>query len=246
MTSASSVSSAVNRVGAFVVVGAVGFAFQLTVLAVLMSFAHWTWLPATIAAVELAVIHNFCWHERFTWKDRLVGLEETSRSRRLNVLERFLRFNGATALTSVLGNVLLMAIYVGVLGLPTLLANVAAVGTMSVANFWSPIGGCSGQGGAGGAGGERPLPLPKKRQRRLAVALAGACAFSAVASAAPSPATVAAWNQYVAQAEKRLDPARRTAVAGGIDPRRSRQEAVPSGWKAVRSATGAGRSSSRT
>ena len=38
-------ASAVNRVGAFVVVGAVGFAFQLTVLAVLISFAHWTWLP---------------------------------------------------------------------------------------------------------------------------------------------------------------------------------------------------------
>jgi hypothetical protein len=44
----------------------------------------------------------------------------------------------------------------------------------------------------------------------LAVVALVMCTFSTVASASPSPAAVAAWDQYVAQTEKRLDPARRT------------------------------------
>ena len=52
------------RFTVFLVVGWFGFALQLSVLAFLTSVAHWPWLPATIVAVELAVVHNFLWHER--------------------------------------------------------------------------------------------------------------------------------------------------------------------------------------
>jgi putative flippase GtrA len=58
-----------------------------------LSFAHWTWLPATIAAVEHAVINNFFWHERITetaWQFQ-AALEIRDR------LSRRFRFNGARA-----------------------------------------------------------------------------------------------------------------------------------------------------
>src|SRR6266850_7391971 len=62
-----------QRFTVFLAVGWLGFALQLTALAFLTSVAHWPWLPATIVAVELAVVHNFIWHERVTWRDRDAG-----------------------------------------------------------------------------------------------------------------------------------------------------------------------------
>ena len=53
------VPRAIRRQGAFVAVGALGFLVQLSALAALMSLAHWSWLPATLVSVELAVVHNF-------------------------------------------------------------------------------------------------------------------------------------------------------------------------------------------
>lgn len=37
---------------------------QLAVLLVLNSGFHMSYLPATAFAVEMAVLHNFLWHER--------------------------------------------------------------------------------------------------------------------------------------------------------------------------------------
>jgi putative flippase GtrA len=201
----------------FVAVGAIGFVLQLTALAALMSFAHWTWLPATLVAVELAVIHNFFWHERITWRERFAGVERSPRPQTRADLERFLRFNAATGLTSILGNALLMAICVGVLGLPVLLSNAMAVGTMSAANFlladrWVFRAVGAGAADAAGRAGER-VPAPFKK--RLVVALVGICICSTAASAAPSSATVVAWERYVAQTEKRLDARRNAAPPAG-------------------------------
>ncbi|PYR57375.1 MAG: hypothetical protein DMF91_19605 [Acidobacteria bacterium] len=50
------------RITAFVAVGTVGFLVQLAVLAALLA-AGCPYLPATAAAVEAAVLHNFLWHE---------------------------------------------------------------------------------------------------------------------------------------------------------------------------------------
>jgi putative flippase GtrA len=55
------------RVTPFITVGAIGFVVQISTLAALTSLAHWNWLPATALSVELAVLHNFLWHERWTW-----------------------------------------------------------------------------------------------------------------------------------------------------------------------------------
>ncbi len=53
----------------FNAVGIIGLVVQLLVLAVLLRFGlHY--LVATTVAVEAAVLHNFLWHERWTWSER--------------------------------------------------------------------------------------------------------------------------------------------------------------------------------
>ena len=53
----------------FNAVGVLGFAVQLAVLALLVhGGVHY--LAATAIAVEAAILHNFLWHERWTWADR--------------------------------------------------------------------------------------------------------------------------------------------------------------------------------
>jgi putative flippase GtrA len=114
-----------RRATAFIAVGALGFVVQLAALAALTSVAGWGWLPATLAAVELAVVHNFCWHARWTWSDRAKGA----------TLRRFVAFNASNGAASLLGNAALMTLLVGVAGLPPVSANTLAVALIAVANF---------------------------------------------------------------------------------------------------------------
>ena len=97
----------------FFSVGALGFVVQTAALAVLMSVAHWTWLPATLVAVELAVLHNFFWHERWTWRD-----QTGARIPSLAALQRLLRFHAANGVVSIAGNAALMALLIAVLECP--------------------------------------------------------------------------------------------------------------------------------
>ena len=113
------------RVTAFVGVGALGFAVQLAVVAALTGLAGWPAAAATAVGVEAAVLHNFCWHRRWTWRDRTRGATITS---------QLLRFHLASGITSLGGNVLLSIVLTRG-GLNAVLANVAAVGMMSAANY---------------------------------------------------------------------------------------------------------------
>ena len=73
----------------FNVVGGIGIGVQLAVLLCLKSGFHLGYLWATGLGVEAAVVHNFLWHERFTWADRV---HVTWRQSML----RLLRFNFTT------------------------------------------------------------------------------------------------------------------------------------------------------
>lgn len=105
-------------------VGAAGICVQLAALALLTYVFGVNYLLATTLAVEAAVLHNFIWHERFTWSDR------QSRPR----LQRLLKFNLSTGLVSVLGNMLTMKLLVTA-GLRLLPANVLSIAACSVANY---------------------------------------------------------------------------------------------------------------
>jgi dolichol-phosphate mannosyltransferase len=75
--------------------------------------------------VEIAVLHNFLWHERWTWRDRA--------SRGRDRWTRLFRYHAATSVTTV-GNVMVTMIFVEA-GSSVVRANIVAVVLMSVVNF---------------------------------------------------------------------------------------------------------------
>jgi len=114
----------------FNVVGVLGFVLQSAALFVLTHRAHPVgYLVATAAAVELAVLNNFVWHQRWTWRDRPSATTgETMR--------RLAKFNITNGAVSITGNLVLMSILVGRLGLPIAGANIASVVACSICNFF--------------------------------------------------------------------------------------------------------------
>ena len=109
----------------FNAVGAGGIAVQLGTLEVLKSGLQMNYLAATTLAVEAAVIHNYFWHERFTWMDRGTG----------DSWLRLLKFNLTSGLFSILGNVVLMQCFVAGLHMHYVSANVLTIATCSLLNF---------------------------------------------------------------------------------------------------------------
>src|SRR5260370_9467492 len=114
----------------FNVVGVLGFALQSGALFALTRREHpLGYLAATAAAVELAVLNNFVWHQRWTWSDR----PSATTGETLRRLAKFNLTNGAVSLT---GNLILMSILVGRLRLPIAGANVASVAACFISNFF--------------------------------------------------------------------------------------------------------------
>jgi len=109
----------------FNVVGAIGIVVQLAVLTILKSELGVNYLVATAIAVETAVLHNFFWHERFTWSDR------KSRAR----LERLTKFNLTNGAISIVGNLAFMKMLVGGGGMNYFLANLVSIAICSLMNF---------------------------------------------------------------------------------------------------------------
>lgn len=108
-------------------VGGIGIGVQLAALWLFLRLGlHY--LVATALAVETALLHNFVWHERFTWKTRADG-GWAGRAARLA------RFHAGNGLISIGGNVLLMRLFTGWLGIRPLLANLMAIVVCSLANF---------------------------------------------------------------------------------------------------------------
>jgi len=154
-----------TRVGTFVrwwrfnFVGGIGIAVQFAALFLLKSIFHLNYLAATGLAVEIAVLHNFVWHERFTWVDRLAprgeilagpsGAEALMRRNgfiaalkrcanhnlRGSSFARLARFHLANGAVSILGNLALMKIMVGEGHMNYLAANAIAIVICSLANF---------------------------------------------------------------------------------------------------------------
>lgn len=112
----------------FNAVGAIGICVQLLAVLLLGSILKLDSLWATALAVEAAVLHNFLWHEHFTWADRHAG-------RRGRVLQRLLAFNATTGAVSIGGNVLLVSLLLRVPWMPLFAANLASIAACSVSNF---------------------------------------------------------------------------------------------------------------
>jgi putative flippase GtrA len=116
-----------NRSAKFALVGAMGIVVQLATLHWLAN-SGWSYLLATAIAVEAALLHNFVWHENFTWKDR--GQPTTS-----GLSLRLLRFHVSNGVISIAGNLLLMRLFVGGIRMHPIPANLASITICCLANF---------------------------------------------------------------------------------------------------------------
>jgi len=112
----------------FSFVGLIGVGVQLSALFFLTRLGQLNYLIATGVAVECAVLHNFLWHQRFTWRDR-------GQTQLLQTLGRFLRFNAGNGAISLVGNVTFMRLLVGQLHFRVMIANLVSIGACALANF---------------------------------------------------------------------------------------------------------------
>ncbi len=111
----------------FAMAGGLGFVVQLA-LVMLLTSVGLQYLVAPAIAVEAANLVNYLWHERLTWDDRPAA---TARDR----WRRLGRFNALTAVTSIVGSVMVTAVLVESLTLSPIVANVISVAALSVVNF---------------------------------------------------------------------------------------------------------------
>jgi putative flippase GtrA len=109
-------------------VGGIGIVVQVAALAVFRSWLRLDYLLATGLAVEIAVIHNFMWHERFTWVDRPAA-------RPMQSLLRLAKFNGSNGAVSLVGNLGVIWLLVGLLRFNYVASNLFAIAVCSLVNF---------------------------------------------------------------------------------------------------------------
>ena len=207
-------SPVLARWTAFNIVGAAGIAVQLATLAVLVRVFHVPALVATAIAVEAAVLHNFAWHQRWTWKDRPATSLRT-------VVARLARFHVLNGAVSMGGNLLLVALLTRALRLDPVAASAAAIVCCALLNFIA----------------SESLVFRSTAILAIGVALG----VPATVEAGPAPATVAAWTNYTSKVETRFFAAPasggsffardwRAQVAGGdITTVRIEAPAVPDG-----------------
>jgi dolichol-phosphate mannosyltransferase len=113
----------------FNLVGVLGFALQSGALFLLTHTAYpINYLAATAVAVELAVLNNFVWHQRWTWNDRPSTTKKET-------LRRLGKFNITAGVVSITGNLLLMSVLVGRMRLPIVVANLVTVVICSLLSF---------------------------------------------------------------------------------------------------------------
>jgi putative flippase GtrA len=106
--------------------GTYGSLLQLFALMLVMKRLPLTW--ATALAVELAVLHNFIWHELYTWQDRHVcGIRA--------LLGRLVRFQVSNGLISIAGNVVLTNLLHEHCDVPVVIANLISIGLSGAFNF---------------------------------------------------------------------------------------------------------------
>ena len=190
-----------------------GVAVQLAVLVSLTEALGLNYLVATVLAVESAILHNFVWHERWTWRDRDRG----SHGR----WERLAWFNLVTGALSISTNVVFTALYVSTFGIHYAVANMLAIASCSlltfIANDRFVFRAGTGEGdmmtdaGLSKSREQRPAWRTAMLRGGLAVLLAAAGTAS-LAAAELHDETIAAWQRYLEATEQRID--RELAVGG--------------------------------
>ena len=198
----------------FSVVAGLGFIVQLGAVTAL-TVCGWSEAVSMSVAVECAVLHNFAWHERWTWRDRRGAG---------SWIRRLVAFHAANGITSIAANVALVSLLARWTTLGLTVRTVIAVCLTGLLNY---------------AAADRLVfaaPLvarrvrgvhPQRLARDAAVLMMAAC-IASPASAEPSVGTLAAWNRIAGNADARMAASpqhtppfdRALVLRGGIDLRR--------------------------
>jgi putative flippase GtrA len=118
-----------RRWGVFNAVASGGFVIQIAALTLLTRWWGWSPMAATALSVEMAALHNFFGHTRWTWSD-----VPAHGIRALSI--RYLKYQ--LAKTASLGlNVAATVLLIRFAGLPVELANIVAVLLCSVPNYYA-------------------------------------------------------------------------------------------------------------
>jgi putative flippase GtrA len=121
------VRGAIRRWGIFNLVGLGGFVIQLGAIAILTRAFGWSPAAATAVGVELAFLHNFIGHNRWTWSDRPATSGRTW-------VRRYVRYQ-LTKASSLAANVVVTAALTGATAIPVELANAVAVAVCALPNY---------------------------------------------------------------------------------------------------------------
>lgn len=202
------VGTPLTRWLAFNAVGVAGMAVQLAIIAALVHLGcHY--LIATVVAVESAVIHNFMWHQRWTWRDR------PARSSAETTV-RFVRFHVLNGTISLLGNITLTAWLTGFGGLNPVVSNLIAIVVCSLVNFLF----------------SDTIVFSLRHSKATIwsappVALLLLIAAAPVLDAGPGASTIAAWHDY----EGRIEARYRAASSSGGQFFALDAESEARGWR---------------
>jgi putative flippase GtrA len=123
-----SVDGLLWRFGRFSLVGFIGSLLQLALMFLLTKLFGVVVMIATPVAVEITVLHNFIWHELFTWGDR--GIQDPRQ-----IAIRLCRFHAGNGLVSLGGNTILMYGLVERLHAPVVPSAMGAILLCSLVNF---------------------------------------------------------------------------------------------------------------
>ena len=118
----------IGRFGRFGLVGFIGALLQVTLVFLLTKYVGILGAAATLLAVEITILHNFVWHEHFTWKHR-----GPKNSRQFAL--RLWRFHAGNGFVSLAGNTILTYYLVERLKAPVLPAAIGAIVFCALANF---------------------------------------------------------------------------------------------------------------
>ncbi len=205
---------------AFNGVGLLGVGVQVGLLGFLVHGLHVHYLLATTIAVETAVLHNFVWHQRWTWRDRPSGSPGA-------VAARLLRFHVLNGSVSLVGNLAIMKILSGTFAMEPVAANAVAIAACSTLNF------LASEALVFKTRKATVMPVVVTLVLSLGISLGVPSSANAdVATTELRAATIAAWQQYERQVDDRygrpaaadtffvqdafkLAPGWRARVAGG-------------------------------
>ena len=190
----------------FASVGVIGFVVQLLTLQVLISAFDVAYPIAVALSVEAAILHNFVWHERWTWRDR--GLDGSADA----VCSRLMRFNAASGVISLLGNLGFTALFVETAGMPVIVANLMAIVCLTLVNFavadrlaFVPMPARAHRAVSPALTDSQPSRIDPRTKALLVGVAAGLTLSGGSAHAADvTPRMIAAWDRYVGTVEARL------------------------------------------